>query len=177
MGRRSLLALLLCAFPSGASTSIQMDLPALSRAATDVVRVEVRSARCEWTEDHRRLVTFVEVLVLEAWKGGAAGRLTVVQPGGERDGIGQRVSGVAPLSPGEELVLFLEAQGPLHRVVGLAQGVYRVQRSAPASAARAVPAGLEELELVAPRGAVPAARLPVALDVLRDQVRRAAVQR
>ncbi len=54
------------------------------------------------------------------------GRITVVQPGGERDGIGQRVSGVAELSSGERVVLFLERAGPLHRVVGLAQGVYRV---------------------------------------------------
>ncbi|MGZ6163676.1 MAG: hypothetical protein ACXWLS_10130, partial [Myxococcaceae bacterium] len=46
----------------------------------------------------------LEVEVLETWKGSAAGRLTVVQPGGEVDGIGQRVTGVAQLAQGEELV-------------------------------------------------------------------------
>jgi len=175
--RRSALLVLLLGSIATASTAVQMDVPALTRAATDVVRVRVGSSRVAWTDDHRRLVTFVEVSVLETWKGAAADRLTLAQPGGERDGIGQHVSGVAPLTPGEEVVLFLEAQGPLHRVVGLAQGVYRVERGDPASAARAVPAGLEGLELVPPKGAVPAPRQPVDLEVLRDEVRRTAGRR
>jgi hypothetical protein len=93
-------------------------------------------------------VTQVVVEIREAWKGTATGRITVVQPGGERDGIGQRVSGVAPLAVGERVVLFLERTGAQHRVVGLAQGVYRVLPSADTGEARAVPASLEGLELV-----------------------------
>jgi len=109
--------------------------------------------------------------VLEAWKGNATGRLTVVQPGGEVDGIGQRVSGVAELGPGEEVVLFLERTGSLHRVVGLAQGVYRV--STVSGVRQAVPASLEGLDLVAPPGPDPAARRTVPLPQLREAVQAA----
>ena len=163
--------LLATAAPALASSAIQMDVPALTAHATDVVRGRIVSAVPGWTGDHRRIVTRVEVEVLETWKGTAAGRLTVVQPGGEVDGIGQRVSGVAELGPGEEVVLFLERSGPLHRVVGLAQGVYRV--SGASAARQAVPASLEGLELVAPAGPAPAARRAVPLPQLREAVQAA----
>ena len=92
------------------------------------------------------------------------------QPGGERDGIGQRVSGVAPLSSGERVVLFLERTGPYHRVVGLAQGVYRVVPVEGSNELRAVPASIEGLELVSPPGHEPAARTPMPLSALRSSV-------
>src|SRR5262249_19080148 len=111
--------LLATAIPALASTAIQMDVPALTAHATEVVHGRIVSSVPGWTGDHRRIVTRVEVEVLETWKGTVAGKLTVVQPGGEVDGIGQRVSGVAELGPGEEVVLFLERTGPNHRVVGL----------------------------------------------------------
>jgi hypothetical protein len=151
---------------------LQMDVAALTRAASDVVRARVTSSRCAWTEDHRRLVTFVEMEVLEGWKGPAPATLTVLQPGGERDGIGQRVAGVASLNAGEELVLFLERQGQLHRIVGLSQGVYRVQRTADGSAAWAVPVAVQGLALVAAPGSALQPRPAVSLEALRDGVRR-----
>ncbi len=167
-----LLALLLvAAAPALASTAVQLDVPALTASATDVVRGRVVSSAAAWTGDHRRIVTRVEVEVLETWKGAAAGRLTVVQPGGEVDGIGQRVAGVAQLGTGDEVVLFLERTGPHHRVVGLAQGVYRVETDA--GARQAVPARLEGLDLVAPPGPPPAARRTLPLVQLREAVRAA----
>jgi len=113
-------------------------------------------------------VTRVDLEVLESWKGGATGRLTVVQPGGELDGIGQRVAGVATLGRGEEVVLFLERSGPHHRVVGLAQGVYRV--STASGIRQAVPASLDGLALVPPAGPPPAARTALSLAQLRETV-------
>ena len=166
-----LTVLLATAAPALASTVIQMDVPALTAHATDVVRGRIVSAVPGWTGDHRRIVTRVEVDVLEAWKGNATGRVTVVQPGGEVDGIGQRVSGVAELGPGEEVVLFLERTGSLHRVVGLAQGVYRV--STTAGARQAVPASVDGLDLVAPPGPAPADRRTVPLPQLREAVQAA----
>jgi hypothetical protein len=163
---------LVLAAPARASTAVQMDVPALTRAASDVVRARAVSTRCAWTEDHRRLVTFVEMEVLEAWKGPAPARLTVLQPGGEREGVGQRVEGVTPLVVGEEVVLFLEHQGPIHRVVGLSQGVYRVVRTAEASAARAVPADVRGLALVSAPGRAGEPRAPVLLEGLRESVRQ-----
>jgi hypothetical protein len=173
MLHRSLLALLL-AGPALASTAIQMDLPALTRAASDVVRARVTGTRSAWTEDHRRIVTLVEMDVLETWKGAPKTRLTVLQLGGEIDGIGQAVSGVASLEPGQEVVVFIERQGPVHRVVGLAQGVYRVERQTAAEGARAVPAALDGLELVTPPGGPLQPRRALPLTGLRDEVRKAA---
>jgi len=156
-----------------ASTAVRLDTPALVAAATDVVDGKVVSSASVWTGDHRRIVTHVVVEVGDTWKGTASGRITVVQPGGERDGIGQRVSGVAPLSSGERVVLFLERTGPYHRVVGLAQGVYRVVPVEGSSELRAVPASLDGLELVSPPGREPAARVTMSLSALRTSVQAA----
>ncbi len=173
---RPFLLLVVLAGPAVASSAIEMDVPALTRAASDVVRARVASTRCAWTEDHRRLVTFVEVEVLEGWKGPAPTRLTVLQPGGERDGIGQRVAGVVSLDVGEEVVLFLERQGQLYRVLGLSEGVYRVERAADGTSPRAVPVAVRGLTLVAaPRGALQL-RTAVALEALREGVRREVVR-
>jgi len=167
------LLLLLLAAPALASAALQMDVPALTAAATDVIDGQVVSSRSVWTGDHRRIVTRVVVEVREAWKGGATGRITVVQPGGELDGIGQHVSGVAALSSGERVVLFLERSGAQHRIVGLAQGVYRVVPGDGTDGLLAVPAHLDGLELVAPPGQRPAARAPTPISALRASVRAA----
>jgi len=169
---RSLLIviLLLAAGTAQASTAIRMDTPALTAAATDVVDANVVSSTAVWTGDHRRIVTHVVVEVRDAWKGNASGRITVVQPGGELDGIGQQVSGVAPLATGDRVVLFLERTGTMHRVVGLAQGVYRVVPVQGSGELRAVPAALDGLELVTPTGPTPEARAPMALTQLRAAV-------
>jgi hypothetical protein len=167
---RAVLLFSLLAPMAQASSALQMDVTALTRAASDVVRVRVFSARCVWMDEHRRLVTLVEVEVLERWKGSADAVLRVVQPGGELDGIGQRVAGVAPLAVGEEVVLFLERRGPWHSAVGLAQGVYRVERAP--GVARAVPAEVHRLTLVAPAGRAVEPRRPVSLSALKDEVRR-----
>jgi hypothetical protein len=169
---RALFVFSLLAAGAEASSVVQMDVAALTRAASDVVRVRVSSTECAWTDQHRRLVTLVQVEVLERFKGQATGTLRVVQPGGELDGIGQRVFGVAKLAVGEEVVLFLEQKGPWRGIVGLAQGAYRVERAPGASVARAVPADLHGLTLVPPRGGTLELRHPVSLEALRDEVRR-----
>jgi hypothetical protein len=171
--RTLLLLTLLVASATLASTAVRLDASALTAAATDVVDGKVVSTSSVWTGDHRRIVTHVVVEVRDTWKGTATGRITVVQPGGEADGIGQRVSGVAPLASGERVVLFLERTGPYHRVVGLAQGVYRVVPVEGSSELRAVPASTEGLELVSPPGHEPAARTAVSLSALRTSVRAA----
>jgi hypothetical protein len=170
--RLALLALLLAA-PAFASVALRMDVPALTAAATDVVDGTVVSSAAVWTADHRRIVTHVVVEVGEAWKGSARGRITVVQPGGEVDGLGQRVSGVAELPTGARVVLFLEKAGAMHRVVGLAQGVYRVVPGDGTAEARAVPASVDGLELVAPSGRDPAALVPLPVSALRASVQAA----
>src|SRR5215471_9401007 len=168
--RIAALLVLLASMDAVASNAIAMDVPALTAAASEVVRARVTSARAEWTGDHRRIVTYVGVEILETWKGRPGEQLTVLQLGGERDGLVQHVSGVASLGTGEEVVLFLARAGPYHRVVGLAQGVYRIS-SGPSP--RALPASVEGLELVAPPGRAPRARTPLAISQLRAQVQEA----
>jgi hypothetical protein len=153
-----------------ASSAVQLDVHALARAASQVVRARVVSRRCAWADGHRRLVTFLDLELLDSWKGSARGPLTVVQPGGELDGVGQRVAGVAELAPGEEVVLFLERQGQFHRTVGLGQGVYRVERGG--GAAQAMPAATPGLSLVAPNGSSLQPRQPMSLETLEGEVRR-----
>jgi len=164
---------LLFAAPAFASAALKMDVPALTAAASDVVDARIVSSTPVWTGDHRRIVTHVVVEVREAWKGRATGRITVVQPGGELDGIGQRVSGVTALSAGERVVLFLERVGAQHRIVGLAQGVYRVVPDDGTAEVRAIPAPLDGLELVTNAGQQPAARAPVPISALRASVQTA----
>jgi hypothetical protein len=169
---RALLLLVFLSSTALGSTAVQLDVPALTHAASDVVRVRVLASEVRWTEDNRRLVTFVLVEVLDAWKGEANGRLTVLQPGGELDGVGQRVAGVATLGVGEEWVLFLERQGPLHRVLGLSQGAYRVQRPPDGSPPRAVPASVQGLRLLAAPGRRLEPLAPGLLESLKADVRR-----
>lgn len=165
------LSIVLAALPAAASTAVELDLSALTAASTEVVRARVESSTTAWTGDHRRIVTYVTVAVLETWKGHASGEMVVVQPGGERDGIGQRVSGVTALREGDEVVLFLERSGPRHRVVGLSQGIYRVAADGPKGALRAIPASLEGLDLLTPSGAAPTPRQATMLAELRASVR------
>ncbi len=150
-----------------------MDVPGLTHAATEVVRARVSSARSAWTEDRRRLLTFVELDVLETWKGQPA-------DSGHRRPAGWRarwhwadVAGVVALNVGEEMALFLERQGPVFRVVGLAQGVYRIERSADAST---VPAVAEGLQLIAPPGKALCAWTPVPLAELRSPAAATALE-
>ena len=53
----------------------------------------------------------------------------LVQPGGEVDGIGQRVNGFPTFSPGDRVVLFLHKTDAGYRVVGLSQGVFEPQKN------------------------------------------------
>ena len=168
--RFAALLVLLGSADAMASSAIAMDVPAMTAASSEVVRARVTSTRADWTGDHRRIVTHVVVEILETWKGRAPGQITVLHPGGERDGLAQHVPGVATLAPGEEVVLFLARMGPYHRVIGLSQGVYRVSSE---RLPRALPASVQDLELVAPAGRTPGPREPVALDRLRAQVQEA----
>ena len=93
--------------------------------------------------------------------------------------IGQKVSGLASFTPGEEVVVFLDRRGPdAFSVRGMAQGKYRVQRAANGAQALAVPEPTGDARLVDPAtGAeVASTRRPVSLESLRGTVRAAAAR-
>jgi hypothetical protein len=131
--------LLLC-LPASATTMLRADLPQLAQSADAIVHGTVRRMESRWSGDGRRIVTDVEIEVSETLKGQTGKTVLVTQPGGRVGDIGQVVSGLASFTPGEEVVLFLERHGAQSfRVAGMAQGKYRVERSADGTRAQAVP--------------------------------------
>lgn len=170
---------LLLALPAAATSMLKADLPQLSQEADAVVRGTVRRVQSRWSGDGRRIVTDVELEVAETLKGTPPRTLVIVQPGGRVGDIGQRVSGLASFTPGEEVVVFLDRRGPdAFAVRGMAQGKYRVQRPGSGAAPLAVPEPTGDARLVDPAtGAeVASTRRPVSLESLRGTVRAAAAR-
>lgn len=159
-----------------ATTMLALDVAGLSGSSDAVVRARVGQVSARWTRDRARIVTDVELTVLDAWKGTASGKIVVTQPGGEVGDIGQRVDGAAAFVAGEEVVLFLEARGGAFTVAGMAQGRFKVERASDGQAASVRQDQCGELHLVDPltRQTVTQAPLTMSLDALRRQVVSAA---
>ena len=116
--------------PAVASVVVAQSIESMAREARTVVRGTVRASSSAWDDAHRRIHTYSEVEVREVWAGGAPETLVVRTLGGVVGDVGQRVDGVARLSPGEDVVLFLRADpkdAELFSVIGLSQGKLRVE--------------------------------------------------
>jgi len=160
--------------PAMATTMLAQDVAALTRSSDAVVHGKVKKVESRWTSDHRQIVTDVTIDVNEFIKGMGNKTVVVMQPGGEVDGIGQKVSGLASFAPGEEVVVFLERQGSDHfTVTGLAQGKYRVERSSDNKAAFAIPDSTHDAQLIDPTTGQPteSSSKPMELDALRAKVK------
>lgn len=114
---------------ASATTMLEQDVAALTKASAVVVRAKVLASQARWTADRARIVTDTEVEILDAWKGAPAARVVVMQPGGIVGEVGQKVAGAARFTVGEELVLFLEPRGDRYTVSGMSQGAFHVERS------------------------------------------------
>src|SRR5262249_53345560 len=124
------------AAPAMATTMLAQDVAALTCSSDAVVRGKVKKVESRWTGDHRQMVTDVTIDVDEFIKGKGNKTVQITQPGGEVEGIGQKVSGLASFTPGEEVVVFLARQGSdRFMVTGMAQGKFRVERSSDNKAA------------------------------------------
>lgn len=124
--------------PAHASLIVALDTPAMVDGAETIAVVDVASVRAAWDARHERIVTTVELIVVESWKGAAApaARLVVAQPGGTVGDITMTVLGMPRFSPGERALVFLHGPPERAGVVGLAQGK-RAMRLDPAGAAGA----------------------------------------
>lgn len=167
---------LLLALPAGASSALREDLQSLAQGADAVVHGRVLAVTSRWNGDHTRILTDVDVEVVEALKGEPGPRVRITQPGGEVGGLGQHVAGLAAFRTGEEVVVFLGRRGGTqgaYAVRGLAQGKFRVERGA--RGALAVPEAASDLELVDPATGQPTASglRPQRLDALKAAVRTA----
>ncbi len=174
MRRAALLTSLLLLAPlARASVVMALSVEDLARRSDLVVLGQVASVQTSWASDHHHIYRRVLVKTEQSWKGNGSKEVVVVLPGGEIDGVGEKVVGEPTFSEGMRGVFFLEPAGHAHRVIGLSQGFFLsgpdglVQRN-------------DELALVHPgadgyriaehgAGAVP----PVSLAALHERVSRA----
>jgi len=105
-----------------------MSLRELVSASDSIVLAKVVSVQSAWDSSHRRIASTIEIDIEQAWKGqpSAAGRASIVQPGGTVGDIEMTVEGMPRFTPGERTLLFLH--GRVHpQVVGLSQGKRTLQ--------------------------------------------------
>jgi len=133
------LAAVLLALAGAADASMMsfLSIEDLSRASTQVVRARILSQTVRWTPAHDGIYTEIEAQVIGQivpQPRGPAGprRITIVQAGGEIDGVSLDWTGRPRFQDGEDLILFLQAYDPADPadnrllVVGGKQGRMRV---------------------------------------------------
>lgn len=121
------------AIASGASATVLLpgDLAELSKSAGAIVRGRIVSTRAEWTDGRRRIETIVTLAVDETYKGDLSGQVSFAVPGGVMGRYRSVTIGAPRFSSGDEVVLFLGVRPPsMPYVLGLGQGVFRIQRDA-----------------------------------------------
>jgi hypothetical protein len=137
-----------------------------------IVYGRVSDVRPEWTDGRRRIESVVTVEPATFLRGTPTSTVTFRVPGGQIGRLKSVTVGAPAFQPGEEVVLFLRAQGPaVPQVFGVYQGVFRVRVDARSGArmvaAPAIGHGTEARRVV--RGAVE--RRPLPLDQFAQSVR------
>jgi hypothetical protein len=123
-------ASVLAAAPARASLVVALDLPAMVQRADHVAVVDVDAVNAAWDDKHERILTTVDLTVVETWKGSTAPatHVRVVQPGGTVGDITMKVFGLSQFTPGERALVFLRGAPGAASVVGLAQGKRPLRR-------------------------------------------------
>ena len=126
------LSLLCWASPARASLVLALDLPTLVTRSDHVAVVEVASVKADWDANHEQILSTIDLIVVESWKGddAPASHITVVQPGGTVGDLTQTVHGMTRFVVGERAVVFLAGRPERASVVGMAQGKRLVRRDA-----------------------------------------------
>jgi hypothetical protein len=122
-----LMVTLLAPGPARASIVMALDLPDLVRQADHIALVDVVSQQSAWDTKHERIISTVELAVVERWKGAAppgaaSDHLTIVQPGGTVGDLTMTVTGLSTFSPGERALVFLRGASTNAQVLGMSQG-------------------------------------------------------
>lgn len=103
----SLILLWLGAWTAAAATVPRQSLNELTSVSESIVEGRVIRQWTAWDDRHRYIWTHYQVQVEDALKGPRRTVVTVSEPGGIVDGIGQLFSGAVPYSAGEHVMLFL----------------------------------------------------------------------
>jgi hypothetical protein len=120
----------LVASTAAADISVQLSNEALTDASAAIVIGRVTAAESRWID--RNLVTAVTVQISETLKGGAAGQIEVLLPGGidanRRVKVAMTYPGAPQMRNGEEVFLFLVHDDDLggYVVTGFAQGKFSI---------------------------------------------------
>jgi hypothetical protein len=154
----SILALMASFSAANATQIIAMSPQKMGQTASEVVRGSVTSVQSYWNASHTKIFTETVVAVDETYKGSATGQVTLLQLGGEVDGVRVTVHGALSWTAGEEVLLFLEpyTEGRFH-VSGFSQGKFAVERDPVTGRAFVRAPSLEGVELVGGDGTAPAA--------------------
>ncbi len=116
---------LLTAATAHATVIVHETLEEMTARVPLVVRGRVARVVSGWDPGHHRIWTWTELTVTETIKGEPGGVLLFKQPGGEVDGIGQAVAGVATFREGEECIVLLDRapdEPGVWRVYGMSAG-------------------------------------------------------
>ncbi len=116
-----------------ATLVVDMDLPTLTREATHIVHADVLGSHT--LEKNGQFRTEVQLRIRDKMKGDRplpkGSLLTIELPGGTVGELSQMVSGTPQIRTGDEVVLFLWQREATTRprILGLAQGAWRVERN------------------------------------------------
>src|SRR5262245_25091236 len=126
--------------PARASLLLALDTPTMVAQADTIAVVDVIAARAFWDARHERIVTTIDLAIVESWKGAAppAARVQIVQPGGTVGDVTMVVHGMPRFVAGERALVFLRGPSDRAGVVGLAQGKRLVRREGTGTSARFV---------------------------------------
>ena len=156
--------------PAGAVTVAPLSFEELVNESTTVVYARVSDVRAQWSEDRRRIDSFVTVEIVSRLKGTPGETLTFTVPGGQVGRYLNLVPGAPSFTPGDRAVLFLTARGPrLPVTTGFTQGIYRVSIDPGTGTAFVLPPVVDTADRRITRGDV--TRKPVALASFEAAVR------
>jgi hypothetical protein len=135
MRRLRFVAMLAACTVAGAGLEATLILPAsleeLVTWARAIVHGRVVVTEPRWADGHRQIETLVTVRAEEYLKGDLGGEVTFKVPGGQMGPYRRVVVGAPTFREGDEVVVFLNAQGPaVPWISGLNQGVFRVAQNA-----------------------------------------------
>jgi hypothetical protein len=167
--------LALAAWPMHATVLVPAEFREIVNGSQVIVHGTVTDVRADWTGDRFRIETIVTLEAASYLKGGPGERVTFRVPGGTIGRYRALMVGAPEFHAGEEVVLFLKADGPaVAHVFGLSQGVFRVRRELRSGGQVVVPPAVMaqgDAPQRVTRGAPE--RRPVPLDTFRAQVRAA----
>ena len=122
-----LICVLATGVPLSAITVKPLSFAELVDGSTAVVHGRVSEVRGQWTADRHGIDSLVTIDVIDYLKGSLGDHVTVRVPGGRAGGMVNVIPGAPTFAEGDQVVLFLKAEGPSIPVVtGTTQGVYRV---------------------------------------------------